>query len=124
MTKILIVDDSVFSQQVLSNLLKTNLEDIEVFYANNGEEGIMKYLEIKPDYIFTDLLMPKLNGSDFIKLVKEYDKAAKIIVLSADVQKNIREEVEELGICLFFNKPFNQEKAVQVRDMIRSHNHD
>lgn len=120
--KILIVDDSNFSQLITSNLIKKFIDNVEVYLASNGEEGFEKYKEINPDYIFVDLLMPKLNGKELIKLIREYDKNVKIIVISADVQKTVREEVEQFDIMAFINKPFNQEKAETICEMMRKNN--
>lgn len=119
MTKILIVDDSVFSQKTIANLMHKNLDQVEIYFASDGQEGFIKYCELKPDYIFLDLLMPKINGLELIKLIKEYYSEAKIIVLSADVQKNIRDEIEACDVMMFINKPFSQEKAQLICDMIR-----
>jgi two-component system chemotaxis response regulator CheY len=119
MIKILIVDDSVFSQKVAAGFMKKHLEDAEIYFANDGLEGIEKYIEIKPDYVFLDLLMPKVNGRELIKLIKEYDSAAKIFVVSADVQKNVREEIEACGVKSFINKPFNEEKVQLVCEMLK-----
>lgn len=118
MTKILIVDDSIFSQKITANLIKKFLDNIEIFFANDGEEGFNKYKEIKPDYVFLDLLMPKLNGEEVIKLIKQYDNHGKIIVVSADVQKKVKEEIENYGIMSFINKPFNDEKAKLICERI------
>lgn len=120
MVKILLVDDSVFSQKIVANLLYKLLDNVEIFYANDGQEGFTKYSEIKPDYVILDLLMPRINGKELIKLIKEYYSDAKILVLSADVQQNIREEIESLGVRLFLNKPFNEQKAKLVCEMIRN----
>lgn len=117
--KLLIVDDSKFSQIVTSNLLRNLFDDIEIILANDGEEGFKKYEENKPEYVILDLLMPKLNGKELIKMIKEYDEDAKLFVVSADVQKNIREEIESYEIMGFINKPFNEEKAKFVYDTIK-----
>ena len=117
--KFLIVDDSNFAQIVMSNLLEEIFMDVDITMANNGMEGFEKYKETKPDYVFIDLLMPRLNGMELIKMIKEYDKSAKIFVVTADVQKSIREEIEVLDIKAFINKPFNEEKAKCVFDIIK-----
>ena len=117
--KILIVDDSKFSQIIMSKLMKGFFEDIEIIVANDGEEGFNKYKEIKPDYVLVDLLMPNVNGKELIKLIKEYDNNAKIFVISADVQKSVKEDVEAYGIMAFINKPFNEEKAELVYEIIK-----
>ncbi|PRR79053.1 Chemotaxis protein CheY [Clostridium liquoris] len=117
---ILIIDDSTFSQRILGNLIAKNLDDVNTYFAKDGEEGLEKYKEIKPDYTFVDLLMPKLNGEQLIKLINEYDPNAKLIVVSADVQKSIKEEVNSYGVMAFINKPITEEKAKYICEMIRN----
>lgn len=119
MIKILIVDDSNFSQKINANLLKKFLDNVELYFANDGQEGLLKYKEIQPDYTFLDLLMPKLNGNELTRLIKEYDNAAKVVVISADVQKNVREELETYNIISFINKPFSEEKARLICERIK-----
>ncbi len=119
MVKVLIVDDSIFSQKVSANLIRKYMNNVELTFANNGEEGIERYEEIKPDFIITDLLMPKLSGQELIRSIKAQDKSAKIIVVSADIQKNIREEVEAYNVLAFLNKPLQDEKAQIICNLIR-----
>lgn len=120
MIKILIVDDSNFSQRITANLIKKFLDDVEIYFANDGQDGLETYKKINPDYTFVDLLMPNINGKDMVELVKKIKDDAKIVVLSADVQKSVKEEMEVLGIMSFINKPFNEEKAKFICDMIRN----
>ena len=110
MIKILIVEDSIFSQKTTANLIKKFLCNIEIYFANDGKEGFIQYKNIKPDYVFLDLLMPKLNSKELLLLIKEFDIKAKVFVISADVQKSVRTEMEEHDVLGFINKPFNQEK--------------
>lgn len=60
MTHILIIDDSPTEVHVFRNMLLNN--DIEVSVARNGEEGIEKAIETKPDCILMDVVMPGKNG--------------------------------------------------------------
>ncbi len=60
MTHILIIDDSPTEVHVFRNMLLNN--NIEVSVASNGEEGIAKAIEIKPDCILMDVVMPGKNG--------------------------------------------------------------
>ena len=117
--KLLIVDDSNFTQIITSNLMKKHFKDAEIITAKDGLEGFEKYKETKPDYAFIDLLMPKLGGSELVKMIKEYDEKAKIFVITADVQKSIKKEMEALNIKAFINKPFDEAKAKYVFDIIK-----
>lgn len=60
MTHVLIIDDSPTEVHVFKSMLLNN--DIEVSVAKNGEEGIEKAIEIKPDCILMDVVMPGKNG--------------------------------------------------------------
>ncbi len=118
MRRILIVDDSIFSQKVIASMLKKHIDDAEYFFASDGEEGLSKYKELNPDYVLLDLLMPKMDGKTLICLLKEQDPNAKIIVISADVQKSVREEIDQYQVLSFLNKPFTEEKAKLICAMI------
>ncbi|MBV1821914.1 response regulator, partial [Bacteroidales bacterium MSK.15.36] len=86
----------------------------EIYYASNGEEGLEKYKELGPDFAIIDLLMPGMSGLELIEKIKGYDEEAKLVVVSADVQEKVREEVEDLGTNGFINKPLNEEKVAEI----------
>ena len=117
--KILIVDDSNFVITIVSKTLQTNIPVLEILTASNGIEGYNLYRTEKPDLIVLDLLMPEMNGWELLKLIREEDLKVKIIVLSADIQKATRDEIETFGITAFLNKPFNNEKAEQLIHIIK-----
>ncbi|WP_100489083.1 response regulator transcription factor [Sporolactobacillus pectinivorans] len=119
MTKVLIVDDSKFSQKITSTLVGKHLKGVTFDYADDGEEGLEQFRKIRPDYLLIDLLMPKLRGQDLIEEVRQIDFDAKIIVVSADVQKRVRDVIEKMGVLSFINKPLNDEKAEEIADIIR-----
>jgi two-component system, chemotaxis family, chemotaxis protein CheY len=122
MVQFLIVDDSVFSQKVTAHLLQEAWpdKDLKISFASNGEEGLKAFRTLKPDFIFVDLLMPKLSGTDLIKAIQQEGNSG-IIVVTADVQKSVREEMEAQKILAFVNKPLNREKMRLLCDrMIRN----
>ena len=121
--KVLIVDDSNFSQKITASLLKEYLTDLDIYFAANGQAGFHTYTEVSPDFVFADLLMPELNGEGMIQLIKEYDPKAKIIILSADVQKSVRTEMEKYSVITFINKPFNHEKAIEICQIMKEVSH-
>lgn len=68
MAKVLIVDDEEAILMMYSDRLKASSH--EVLTANNGEEGIEIAKKEKPDLIFLDIIMPKINGLDVLKQLK------------------------------------------------------
>lgn len=119
MMKILIIDDSRFLQNFLIKILKTYVPEAAIIVAGNGVQGLELFKSENPDFVLTDLLMPEMNGQDLLKEIRKINLNAKIIVISADIQKATRDEVEELGILAFFNKPFNNEKATELVNLIK-----
>ena len=79
MKKILIVDDDVDIIDLVENRLKKN--NYEVIFANDGDNGVKKALEHKPDLIIMDIMMPQMHGGEAVKLLKSYDITKNIPVL-------------------------------------------
>lgn len=118
MIKVLIVDDSKFSQKITASMIGRQLENVTFEFAGDGEEGLEKFKSVHPDYIVTDLLMPKLRGQDLIERIKQVDINAQVIVLSADVQSKVREVVRQMHVLAFINKPMTEAKAKEIADII------
>ncbi|MFA5577026.1 MAG: response regulator [Tissierellaceae bacterium] len=112
--RFLIVDDSKFTQKITERYLREKFEDAEIVLAGDGKEGFDKYRELRPDYVFVDLLMPIINGQELIKLIKEEDRDSKIFIITADVQKSVKEEMEGYGLLGFINKPIDDEKIEDI----------
>ena len=79
MAKILLVDDD----RLMVKMYQGKFEDdgYEVAVATNGELGIDKALEFKPDLILLDIMMPKVNGLEMLKRLKEKETTKKIPVI-------------------------------------------
>jgi CheY-like chemotaxis protein len=78
--KILIIDDDDLIRMTFLHILKkTNCTTIE---ANNGNEGLAKYRQMRPDIVITDMLMPEKEGLETISLIRAFDPDAKIIAMS------------------------------------------
>ncbi|MEG5058698.1 PAS domain S-box protein [Microcoleus sp. A2-C5] len=103
--KILVIDDKWANRSVISNLLSPI--GFEVSEANDGQEGWEKILEMQPDLIVTDLLMPELDGYELIKRVRDSEnfKDIVIIVSSASVFETDQYRSLEAGGNTFIPKP-------------------
>jgi len=100
--RIVVIDDAFFTRKVYYKILS---KDYEVFEAINGEEGLKLCSEISPDLVICDLLMPGLNGYQFLEAYSKWEKKAPIIICSSDVQEDTREKCFELGAVEFVRKP-------------------
>jgi CheY-like chemotaxis protein len=103
MAKILIIDDSSFAR----NNLKKNLQQAgySIVEAANGAQGLELAQQENPDLITLDLLMPGMTGQETLPHLKKICPEAKIIILSADIQTFVREELLAAGANAFLNKP-------------------
>lgn len=117
--KVLIVDDSIFVREFIRKGLSDSIREINIILAGNGEEAYNLYMAAKPELIITDLLMPRVSGEELIKRIRKNDKATKIIVLSADIQKTVKDEINALGVTAFLNKPINHASISSIVGLIR-----
>lgn len=117
--KILIVDDSIMAQRNMAKLMHEVIPEAELYTEKNGQDGYRCYCEIKPDLVLLDLLMPGVNGFELLGRIKEHQHKSLVIIVSADIQKSVREEVIGLGAMDFVPKPFNREKALHIAEQIR-----
>jgi DNA-binding response OmpR family regulator len=122
--KILIVDDEPYIRLLLEQTLE-DLEDegVELLTADNGEEALDAIKTEKPDLVFLDVMMPKMNGFDVCNAVKNElsIKGVYIIMLTAKGQEFDKLKGKEVGADLYMTKPFDPDevvkKSMQVLDL-------
>ncbi|HIE34040.1 MAG TPA: response regulator [Candidatus Altiarchaeales archaeon] len=66
MTKILIADDSAFMRKILKNIL-SKARYTDIVEAEDGEDAVRKFTEVKPDLVLLDIIMEKKYGTDALK---------------------------------------------------------
>jgi two-component system chemotaxis response regulator CheY len=115
MTKVLIVDDSMFMRNMIKRALAENLDkNIETIDAGNGNEAVEKYIEFRPDMVLMDISMPLLGGVDAVREIKNFDPNAKIIMVTAINQEAMVTDSIEAGALDFIVKPFKPEQLAEV----------
>lgn len=113
MAKVLLVDDSKTSRKILRNILEGAGHTI-IGEAINGEEGAAKYKELNPDITTMDITMPVLDGLDSLKLIREMNDQAKVVMVTAAGQKNSIVDALKFGASDFIAKPFEESKIIEV----------
>ena len=113
MYKILVVDDAGFMRKMVqTHLSKAGYTDF--VEGEDGQRAVDIYKDLKPDLVIMDITMPNLNGIDALRIIKEYDADAKIIMCSAMGQEAMVMEAIRLGALDFIVKPFKAERIVQT----------
>lgn len=102
--KILLIDDAglviVMHRRALKELCP------QCLVARDGEEGLAKYREHHPDVVICDLLMPNMDGFQFLEQLKDIDPDHRTIIVTADMQDETKKRVLELGAKAVLNKPY------------------
>jgi DNA-binding response OmpR family regulator len=110
--KILIVDDEPHIRMLIEQTLE-ELEDegVDFVTAVNGEEALNLICNEKPNLVFLDVMMPKMNGIEVCRRVKmELGlNEVYIVLLTAKGQELDRQKGHEVGADLYMTKPFNPE---------------
>lgn len=119
MKKILVVEDNYKNRELLEAVLQA--QGYRVITAVNGNEGIYKAKEHKPDLILMDIQMPRIDGFKAAKALKSDPQTSglKIIAVTSFAMKGDREEILDADFDAYMSKPLDTRKLVKlVNDMI------
>ena len=117
--KILVTDDSKMARKMVIKTLSEILgDDFEIYEAQNGQEALDLYKQITPNIAFLDLTMPIMDGFEALEKIKEFDSNAKVVIISADIQKLSMDKALQLGAYNFIKKPIDTSKMQQIIDKI------
>jgi len=111
--KVLIVDDAIFMRKMISDILVENGMEI-VGEADTGAKAVEKFMELRPDLVTMDIIMPEMNGIDAVRKIVEFDSQAKVVMCSALGQQALVQEAITAGAKDFLIKPFNAARVVEV----------
>lgn len=117
MKKVLIVDDAQFMRGILKKIFEENGYEV-AGEAETADEGVKKYLSLKPDVVTMDICMPNKSGIEAIKEIIKQDKKAKILVCSALGQELLVMEAIQAGAKDFIVEPFKKEKILEAMDKV------
>lgn len=113
MSRILIVDDSRTSRKILRSILEDAGHEV-IGEAMDGQDGVNKYKELRPDLVTLDITMPVMDGLEALKCIREVDGNAKVIMVTAAGQQNKMIDAIKLGASEFVTKPFEPDEIVKM----------
>lgn len=111
--KVLIVDDSMYMRKLIKDAVEEGGYEV-VGEAANGEEAIDLALELNPDIITLDNILPDMIGIDILKVYREEELPAQVVMISAVGQESVINEGLGLGAKDYIVKPFTSEKLIEV----------
>lgn len=103
MGKFLVVDDSRLGRMMIQQVLERSGHTTLV--AEDGRKALQMVEEHPVDGIFLDMLMPEMDGQEFLEKLNEGDLGIPVIVVSADIQTTTQEKCYALGVKHFLTKP-------------------
>lgn len=110
--RVLIVDDSLYMRTIIKDALSEVGFEI-VGQAADGESAIDQALELEPDLITLDNILPDMLGLDVIKVLKAEKCQARILMISAVGQQSVINAGLELGANDYLVKPFTPEVLLE-----------
>lgn len=113
MARIMIVDDAEFMRMIIRDILLMHGHEV-VAEVNDGEEAIQIYLEVKPDIVLMDIIMPDMDGKEALQKILTMDPEAKIVICSSIGQQAFITESMKIGAMGFIVKPFEPDGMLDV----------
>jgi CheY-like chemotaxis protein len=108
---VLIVDDEPITRKMMISSLEPHFK--KVIEAENGQDGLKKYGKYADfDLIISDIIMPDMDGVEFSKHIKSFNKEQPIIIISSENDNKLFFELIEIGVDSFISKPFDLSKVI------------
>ncbi len=112
--RVLIVDDSMFVTKQIGQILTSEGFEIAAI-ASDGQEAIDKYKELFPnvDLVTMDITMPKMDGVTALEKIMEFDKNARVVMISALGKQDLVKKSLLLGAKNYIVKPLDRKKVLE-----------
>lgn len=112
--RVLVVDDSMFVTKQISQILTSEGFEV-VATASDGLVGLEKYKELYPnvDFVTMDITMPKMDGVTSLEKIIEFDKEAKVIMISALGKQDLVKKALLIGAKNYIVKPLDRVKVLE-----------
>ncbi|MEX1241829.1 MAG: response regulator [Cyclobacteriaceae bacterium] len=120
----LLVEDDPDDQDLFIDALHDVSSTTGCYAVSNGQEALYTLLQtdFNPDYIFTDLNMPKMDGFEFLRILRSMERLRNIpvIVYSSDYSEEQIQKVRTLGVMAYYSKT----RIGVLKDILKKYFHD
>jgi two-component system, chemotaxis family, chemotaxis protein CheY len=111
--RVLVVDDAAFMRMMIKDILAKNGYEV-VGEAQDGNQAVDLYKELKPDIVTLDITMPDKDGISALKEIKSIDPNANVIMCSAMGQQAMVIDAIQAGARDFIVKPFQADRVIEA----------
>ena len=118
---LLVADDATIIREMIKDVATQAGWEV-VGEASNGQEAIDRYVELQPDAMTLDLVMPEYDGLHALRGIMAAQPDAKVLVVSAINQSQVLKTAFRLGASDFVVKPFDRQVLVNTLDQLVSQN--
>ncbi len=116
----LVVDDSATMRKIIGQQLKSEAYEV-CGEAADGEEAFQLYKELEPDVVTLDINMPVVDGMAALKSILDYNREARVVMLTSEGQKQTVVESISMGAKGYIVKPPNKAKVcAKVKSVLES----
>lgn len=114
MVKVLVIEDDLLMLRLYERMLQ--LHNFEVVTAERGKEGIQKALEVKPQIILLDIMMPEMNGLEVLDQLKQNPLLTHIpvVILTNLTGQEDREEAMKKGAAMYVVKSEHEPQEITM----------
>ncbi len=113
---ILIVDDSFINRQLIIGFLIGH--NINIIEAGNGNEALDILSNTNPDLILLDLIMPEMDGFEFLEILRTKNNKIPVIVLTAYLKESTYQRCIDLGVEGYLNKPYRMNELLHLMNNV------
>ena len=110
--KFLVLDDEETILQLINHFLSEHHAICD--FAYDGMEGFEKNMQTRYDFIITDIQMPRMNGTEFIKAIREIDPVIPILIISGIPRQETIQQAMNCGANGFLKKPFEYQDFIDL----------
>jgi two-component system chemotaxis response regulator CheY len=105
--RVMVIDDEFSHRRIMVQTLKSAGFDV-VFEGVNGEDAVRFVPQFKPRFLFMDYHMPRMDGLEALKKVRESNPDTKVVMFTTDNDKDRVLEILKAGACEYIVKPIDR----------------
>ena len=114
--KFLLAEDNLINMELIKSYIKNLYSDATIHEAEDGQQALEQFKKHRPDFVFTDIQMPIMNGYELTQAIRnlETGKIVPIVAITAGTVKGTKEKCLEMGMNDYISKPILQESVKKI----------